>query len=398
MGPSEDLAAVEKKTSGFDMEAINVLICNSSLVDAAFQLLIYWATSIVSSVMIATAVAALFFRVAVIFVSLYNTCLLEGTFPDRWKRQKLLLLPKPGKTSGEASSYRPICLLDTIGTVFERVIATRLNAAMEEADDEEVLSSGHAEHTDCVCAIRAVEEWLSVAGLELASHKTEALLISSRKAVESAQIGYLGVMLDTRLLYREHLEYVNRKASETTGSLCRILLNTRGPKQDRRMLLVTVVKSQLLCAALVWAEATAVSQVLLCELVREAKEIRAALADDQTNHRAKTEVKRSARMKSVDNWQAAWDNSSKGRWTHQLIPSIELWLNRKHGQRFGHDCGSGIVEDAQHVLFECGRFGYDRQTLMETTGARVRLETFVPIMLLNEVNWEATAAYAASVL
>jgi len=83
MGPSEDLAAVEKKTSGFDMEAINVLICNSSLVDAAFQLLIYWATSIVSSVMIATAVAALFFRVAVIFVSLYNTCLLEGTFPDR---------------------------------------------------------------------------------------------------------------------------------------------------------------------------------------------------------------------------------------------------------------------------------------------------------------------------
>ncbi|KAH8358373.1 hypothetical protein KR084_005251, partial [Drosophila pseudotakahashii] len=68
------------------------------------------------------------------------------------------------------------------------------------------------------CAIRAVEEWLSVAGLELASHKTEAVLISSRKAVESAQIQiggttisskrairYLGVMLDTRLSYREHL-------------------------------------------------------------------------------------------------------------------------------------------------------------------------------------------------
>jgi len=59
---------------------------------------------------------------------------------------------------------------------------------------------------------------------------------------------------------------------------------------------------------------------------------------------------------------------------------------------------SGIVEDAQHVLFECRRFGYDRQTLMETTGARARLETFVPLMLLNEENWEATAAYAESVL
>jgi len=65
--------------------------------------------------------------------SLYNTCLLEGTLPDSWKRQKLLLLPKPGKPTGEASSRRPICLLDTIGQDFERVIATRLNAAMKDA-------------------------------------------------------------------------------------------------------------------------------------------------------------------------------------------------------------------------------------------------------------------------
>jgi len=128
-------------------------------------------------------------------------------------------------------------------------------------------------------------------------------------------------------------------------------------------------------------------------------------------------------MQSVDNSQAPWNNSSKGRWKHQLIPSIEPWVNRKHGQvdfylthvlsghgcfrsflkRFGHDtedvcpeCGSGIIEDAQHVLFECRRFGCDHQTLMETTEARVRLETFVPLMLLNDVNWEETAAYAAS--
>jgi len=125
------------------------------------------------------------------------------------------------------------------------------------------------------CAFRAVEEWLSVAGLELASHKTEAVLISSRKAVESAhiQVGgtsivsqsairYLGVMLDTHLSYREHQEYVNKKANKTTGSLFRILLNTRGPKQDRRKLPATVVRSQLLYAAPVWAESTAVSSYM----------------------------------------------------------------------------------------------------------------------------------------
>jgi len=134
-------------------------------------------------------------------------------------------------------------------------------------------------------------------------------------------------------------------------------------------------------------------QVPLCELVWEAKEIRAA-------HRTKTEVKRSARMQSVDNWQAAWDNSSKGRWRHQLIPSIEPWVNRKHGQvdfylmqalsghgcfrsflkRFGHDtedgcpgCGSGIVEDAQHFLREaipCGDIAQPRPKIITSNKSR----------------------------
>nr|XP_041633340.1 uncharacterized protein LOC121503188 [Drosophila kikkawai] len=65
--------------------------------------------------------------------TLYARCLQEGTFPERWKRQKLLLLAKPGKPPGEPSSYRPICLTDTTGKVFEKVIAARLNAAIERA-------------------------------------------------------------------------------------------------------------------------------------------------------------------------------------------------------------------------------------------------------------------------
>jgi len=155
-----------------------------------------------------------------------------------------------------------------------------------------------------------------VADLELASHKTEAVLISSRKTVESAHIQIEGSSIVSQrairyLSYGEHLEYVNKKASETTGSLCRILLKTRGPKQDRWKLLATVVKSQLLNDAPVCVETTAVSsymrgvnspyrlcavrissafrtisddaafviagQVPLCELVRDAKEIGAAL-------------------------------------------------------------------------------------------------------------------------
>ncbi|XP_070062790.1 uncharacterized protein [Drosophila virilis] len=94
-------------------------------------------------------------------------------------------------------------------------------------------------------------------------------------------------------------------------------------------------------------------------------------------------IRTEARMQSVTRWQARCDRGSKGRWTHRLIPNLEAWINRKYGntyfyltqllsghgcfrsylKRFGHDntdecswCGRGIKEDANHVIFECGRF------------------------------------------
>lgn len=58
-------------------------------------------------------------------------CLDEGHFPAQWKRQKLVLLPKPGKPPGEPGSFRPICLLDTLGKLLERIILNRLMAFTE---------------------------------------------------------------------------------------------------------------------------------------------------------------------------------------------------------------------------------------------------------------------------
>jgi len=117
-------------------------------------------------------------------------------------------------------------------------------------------------------AVRKVELWLSLAGLQLAAHKTEAVLISSRKLVETVRLTvggvdivsqralkYLGVMIDSRLSYKEHLEYANKKAAASARSLARILLNTRGPKHERRKLIESVVTSQVLYAAPVWAYA-----------------------------------------------------------------------------------------------------------------------------------------------
>ncbi|CAB0040907.1 unnamed protein product [Trichogramma brassicae] len=58
-------------------------------------------------------------------------CLETGVFPSSCKRQRLVLLPKPGKPPDEPSSYRPLCMLDTAGKILERIICDRLEAFTE---------------------------------------------------------------------------------------------------------------------------------------------------------------------------------------------------------------------------------------------------------------------------
>ncbi|XP_062539238.1 uncharacterized protein LOC134207550 [Armigeres subalbatus] len=38
-------------------------------------------------------------------------------------------------------------------------------------------------------------------------------------------------------------------------------------------------------------------------------------------------ARKAIRVTSTIKWQRDWDNSSKGRWTHRLIPSVSRWVN-----------------------------------------------------------------------
>ena len=71
-----------------------------------------------------------------------NRCLQAGYFPKRWKNAKLVLIQKPGrKDPFSPSSYRPICLLDEVGKLFERIIADRINSQLpmsgHDLDDQQ---------------------------------------------------------------------------------------------------------------------------------------------------------------------------------------------------------------------------------------------------------------------
>lgn len=92
------------------------------------------------------------------FRTTLQKCMDEGSFPDNWKRQKLVLLPKPGKPPGDPSAYRPICLLDTVGKLLERVILNRLTKYTESTNGLSNMQFGFRKGRSTVDAIRTVVE------------------------------------------------------------------------------------------------------------------------------------------------------------------------------------------------------------------------------------------------
>lgn len=65
---------------------------------------------------------------------------------------------------------------------------------------------------------------------------------------------YLGVVIDGSWNFRDHLKYVENKATKVVRALSRIMPNLRGPGERKRKLFATVVTSVVLYAAPVWGE------------------------------------------------------------------------------------------------------------------------------------------------
>lgn len=55
----------------------------------------------------------------------FTLCLKEGIYPDIWKVADLILIPKSEHTT-QNPKVRPICLLDTIGKLFEKIVSERI--------------------------------------------------------------------------------------------------------------------------------------------------------------------------------------------------------------------------------------------------------------------------------
>ncbi|KAL0277929.1 UNVERIFIED_CONTAM: hypothetical protein PYX00_005045 [Menopon gallinae] len=61
-----------------------------------------------------------------------NVSLGTGVYPTAWKTARLVLLKKPGKEDGTPTSYRPVCLLNDVSKIYERILERRLTEFLEE--------------------------------------------------------------------------------------------------------------------------------------------------------------------------------------------------------------------------------------------------------------------------
>jgi len=60
------------------------------------------------------------------FAAVFNGCLRHAYYPPEWKTANLVLLRKPGKALESPSAYRPLCMLDSVGKLFEKLLTGRL--------------------------------------------------------------------------------------------------------------------------------------------------------------------------------------------------------------------------------------------------------------------------------
>lgn len=68
-----------------------------------------------------------------VLLKVYNRVIRTGLFPKVWKIARVVLISKPGKPEFSPSSYRPLCLLNTPGKLFESILTKRVQERLGDA-------------------------------------------------------------------------------------------------------------------------------------------------------------------------------------------------------------------------------------------------------------------------
>lgn len=226
-------------------------------------------------------------------------------------------------------------------------------------------------------------------GLQVSIQKTEACIFHGKRRHMDLQnlyvtverdlvpvarsLKYLGVHLDSRLTFADHLAHVEEKASAMARALSRLMPNLRGPSEVKRRLYAKTVESATLYGAPVWSDALAISRVGLRRLeklqravaIRVISAYRTASTDavlllartppyalvaatqkrtydrlqdlkrrGQWTREQENEVKQEENRLLRRRWKTHLQRpGAAGVWTRNaILPSFDEWLDRTHGR------------------------------------------------------------------
>lgn len=121
-------------------------------------------------------------------LEIYNQLATKGIFPEEWKRARLVLLKKGDKPLGSPSSYRPICLLDIEGKLYEHLLLSRLKGEIERTGGLAKNQYGFREGRQTVDAVKEVMRVAEQAAAYASQHRRlcVAIALDVRNAFNSA--------------------------------------------------------------------------------------------------------------------------------------------------------------------------------------------------------------------
>lgn len=134
-----------------------------------------------------------------------------------------------------------------------------------------------------------------------------------------------------------------------------------------------------------------------------------------------------AKERTMKRWQLEWDAAKVGRWTHELIPEVEKWVYRKHGElnffltqvltghgvfnAFRHRIGkakkkdcwyhAGVTDSPEHTVMECDRWAEERERLMTAlniTETRPDKGRILQKILDKESGWRAFSGFCRNIM
>ena len=98
-------------------------------------------------------------------------------------------------------------------------------------------------------AMRRILNWLREHSLQLATHKSEVVLLTRKRIHTIVPVRIVDALFDNKLSFYEYIRQASEKASKEAATLSWLMANVGRPKPSRRKLLMSVVHSILLYGA-----------------------------------------------------------------------------------------------------------------------------------------------------